>query len=166
MRRIAQVAMVAVLLGLVVANLPLAVSAQASLSISPLRQEYEAKPGDTIQGTIEVTNRGSASSTVSVIVRDFEVSGESGYPQFSDTPIGGPSYSLADWTTVGEESIVIAPGETAKVNFTISVPQNAEPGGHYAGILVGSFSPQVLEGKESTMVAIGSATASLILLTV
>ena len=166
MRRIAQVIMVAALVGLVLASLPLAVGAQAGLSISPLRQEYEAKPGDTIQGTIEVTNRGSASSTVNVIVRDFEVSGEGGYPQFSDTPIGGPSYSLAGWTTVSEESIVIAPGGTAKVPFTISVPQNAEPGGHYAGILVGSFSPQVLEGGEGTMVAIGSAVASLILLTV
>lgn len=151
-----------------VASPPLAVSAQEDqrLSIWPLRQEYQLNPGDTVHGSVSVMNKGDASRTVYTLAWDFEAGGEEGYPQFADTPPESSAYSLASWIAVSREPIVIAPGETVKVPFTISVPQNAEPGGHYAGILIGQFSPEALEGTGTAAVTIGSGVASLILLTV
>ncbi len=165
-KKIISVAMAMVLAGLAMASQPSAVHAREALSISPLRQEFVAKPGDTLQGAVSVTNVGTSARTVTVVAMDFEVADEGGYPQFSITPIGGPGYSLAGWTTIGKESLTVPPGETVEAPFNISVPQNAEPGGHYAGILIGAFSPEDSEVEGGTTVAIGSAVASLILLTV
>ena len=171
MKRLAGMAVALLLVALVgfVGSPPFAVSAQEAqrLSIWPVRQEYEVKPGETVHGLVNVMNKGSASRTVHVVAWDFEAGGEEGYPQFAThPPPENSAYSLASWIAVTEESIVIAPGETVKVTFTLSVPQNAEPGGHYAGILIGQFSPEALEGEGGAAVTIGSAVASLILLTV
>ena len=46
------------------------------------------------------------------------------------------------------------------------MPQDAEPGGHYAGILVGRFSPEALEGSGTAAVTVGSVAASLVLVAV
>lgn len=169
-RRIARIAVALLWVALVgfVASPPFAVGAQEDqrLSIWPLRQEYEVNPGETAHGLVNVMNRGSASRTVRVMAWDFEAGGEEGYPQFADTPPESSVYSLASWIVVTKEPIVIAPGETVEVPFTINVPQNAEPGGYYAGILIGQFSPEALEGEGGAAVTIGSAVASLILLTV
>ncbi|MBL7119353.1 MAG: hypothetical protein ISS53_01565 [Dehalococcoidia bacterium] len=168
-RRIAHTTLALILVALtglaVVA--PYAVSAQAEqvLSIWPVRHEHEAKPGETVQGVVNVMNRGSEDRTVYALAMDFEAGGEGGQPRFIDTPAEGSSHSLASWITIVGEPIVIAPGEIVEVPFSISVPQDAEPGGHYAGILVGRFSPETLEG-EGTAVTVGSVAASLVLLTV
>lgn len=41
---------------------------------------------------------------------------------------------LSTWISLSEPSITLAPGEEKSINFTIQVPEDATPGGHYAAV--------------------------------
>lgn len=51
-----------------------------------------------------------------------------------------PSFSSRFWFKIEKPDFILESGEKRIVNFTISVPKDAEPGGHYATIL---FVPQL-----------------------
>ena len=66
---------------------------------------------------------------------------------------------MANWIKISKEPIKLQPNESAALNFTISVPKNAEPGGVYAGILFGTSPPKV----EGSAIAISNKVGALIL---
>lgn len=127
----------------------------AGLTLIPPKFELFANPGDIVSETIRVRNNSDSPYTVGVLVEDFSSAGEEGKVVLEEGE-SDEVYSLKRWIEPGSENLVIQPGEEATLPFTISVPRDAEPGGHYASILfqIGGGEPQ--PGVTSVQHRIGS----------
>lgn len=113
----------------------------AGISVSPLTFELSANPGDSISNIVKVFNTTNEQLLVNMEVENFAPSGEEGRVALETGETS--AFSLARWVTVEPASLLIQPNEFLPVEFTVNVPFNAEPGGHYASILasVGGQAP-------------------------
>lgn len=128
-----------------------------ALTISPPRMEVAGNPGTNVEGEIALFNEEEETKTLYSSIQNFEARGESGAPYFLPERTG-----FATWISV-QDSITLEPQERKVVPFTIRIPANAEPGGHFAAIFWSSSPPQVQGGGQ---VAIGAKLGVLILLRV
>lgn len=101
--------------------------------IIPPKLEIAAAPGEVIQDVIRLQNQTEEEVTFTVGMSDFIVTNTQGSPVFVDQETAG-EWALTQWITLGSETLTIAPGEQGSLNFIVSVPENAQPGGHYASI--------------------------------
>jgi hypothetical protein len=135
----------------------------AALTLSPPLKEIGADPGSKVQGIIKIYNESREEITVSSSVADFSAKTEgSGEPEFVDVKNNESVSDLASWIEIPNASFSIKPLDWQSIIFEISVPKDAEPGGHYAAIF---FTP-VNSQKEKGNVSVDYKTGSLILLTV
>lgn len=133
--------------------------------ISPPVIEKQVAAGDVINDVIKVTNPNSSSNLeVAVSVEDFKAKGEEGQQDFIDPATSSNGFSLGSWITT-EKSFILNANESKEIKYTVTVPQDAEPGGHYGVIF---FSPKLVNeataSSGSGVVAIPKI-GSLILLT-
>ena len=113
------------------------VSAQTTgtttFSVTPALQELKVDPGYTGQFTITLVNRSQDAVPFQVYTRNFLADGIDGKITFGDDD--SSSYAAGDWLMPSTDSILIEPGGQQEVEVAVSVPTNAEPGGHYASVL-------------------------------
>jgi len=128
-----------------------------ALTVSPARVELVGDLGQTITGEIEILNEQEGIRNFFSSTENFEPSGESGAPLF----VGGGK-GLASWIKVDSE-IVLESQETKLIPFSISIPQNTEPGGYFAAIFFGS---QPIQNQGGGEVSIGGKIGVLVLLRV
>lgn len=131
------------------------VVAQA-LTVSPARAELTADPGETISDTFLIINEQDTEQTYYTSVENFESQGETGTPNFTTSKEGLPS-----WVHV-EEKVILKKGERLKVPYSITVPADADAGGHFAAIFLSTVPPSAQEGQ----VSVGAKVGMLILLKV
>lgn len=108
-----------------------------AFTILPMSQNFSLNPGETTTGTITIVNPVNSTSDFhySISVSPYNVIGED--YQADITTVS--SYSkIAEWVTISEPTGSIAPNEAREVEFTITVPEDAKPGGQYAAIMVSS----------------------------
>ncbi len=111
----------------------------ASLSISPLKFEFDITSSASTKEKIKVTNTWDTPITLYSSKEDFIAWDDTGTPQFvKPENQTNAEYSLSNWITIEDENITLAPKESREVYFSVKVPQNAEPGWHYAAVF---FSP-------------------------
>jgi hypothetical protein len=91
--------------------------------------------------------------------RNFLAYGEDGQPELTDKPT---PYSLASWISVEPSEASIPPKGAAHFKFTIAVPHDAEPGGHFGSITF-KTKPESTGGGQ---VAVVQEVGSLVLLKV
>jgi hypothetical protein len=136
----------AILFGLALAALlPRGVDA---LTLSPPFVDYSLNPGDTVVDTMKLYNESQSDVTLYPYAANFEAGeGETGVPQFypADEDRGG--IGLAEWIEFSSDPIVVKSGERANLVFTVNVPNDAQPGGHYGTIIVSTQAPEDLAGK-------------------
>jgi len=132
------------------------------IEVSAPLYQFSLKPGSVQQDIVKVRNVGSSTQTYFPLIRDFKAKDTSGAPEFIDPKVENTTYSLAKWISFTNEKITIEPGESAAFNFVISVPADAEPGGHYGAILF-STEPVQIQGSGAGLV---SQVGSLILVRV
>ena len=127
--------------------------AQVSLVVSPPRYDATVDPGETLQKTVKITNNSEDSSiTLQAVVTDFIVTDDAGTPvQVNDTASG--RYLASPWFTLDRDEITLAPKETQQIIALITVPEDALPGGHYAGIFFESVTDDVGAGTLSKLTA-------------
>ncbi|OGR83436.1 MAG: hypothetical protein A2901_05330, partial [Elusimicrobia bacterium RIFCSPLOWO2_01_FULL_54_10] len=101
------------------------------------------EPGTTATDIIRIFNGGTEPFTASVQVEDIAPSGERGEAiiEAAETT----SYSIATWMQLSENNITVNPGEQRVINFTMNIPPEAEPGGHYGSVTV-EAQPDPLSG--------------------
>jgi hypothetical protein len=127
-----------------------------ALTISPARVELSGDPGTTISGDFTLINEQNTTQTFYASAQNFEAQGESGTPNFSDSKEG-----LASWVKV-EGKVTLKPGERVKVPYTITVPKDADAGGHFAAIFLSTVEPN----NTGATLAVGAKVGMLILLRV
>ena len=139
------------------------VLAQLSIGISPLVFEITANQGEVIENYIKVYNPSQDSVvTVQMVVEDIRPTGEEGYVVTVD-PADMLTFSLAQWISVEPKEVELQPREEKFIKFSIQVPENAEPGGHYGTVLATTKS---VAGPGGAGVGIVTRTGSLVLVTV
>ena len=112
------------------------VLAQISIGISPLTSEITANPGDTIENYLKVYNPSPDTSVqIEMVAEDIAPTGEVGHVVVE--PAETETYSLARWIETEPKEFSLAPREEKFVKFTINIPENAEPGGHYGTVKIG-----------------------------
>lgn len=136
------------------------VLAQVSLGLSPLIFELTGNPNDIIENQIKVSNPSSQIVSINMTVEDIAPTGEIGLIVVE--PGETETYSIAKWTKTEPEEFTLNPGEEKRVKFTISVPHNAEPGGHYGVVVAGSN--QIVGGPTGS--AIAPRVGAIVLMTV
>ena len=96
-----------------------------ALTVSPVRVEITGNPGQTLKGEMEILNEQQDTKVFYSSFENFEPSGDTGSPRFV-----GNTGNLSTWIKTNER-IDITPGEKIIVPYTITIPQDAEPGGYY-----------------------------------
>jgi len=134
---------------------------ERGVGISPLTFELTANPGDVLTNQVKVYNPSDAVIGLKMEIEDFTVAGEIGHVKLE--PAETETYSIARWITFEPEEFSLQPGEQKFVNFTISLPENAEPGGHYGAILAGTTA---VVGGEFAGAAVAGRVGSLVLLSI
>lgn len=109
----------------------------ASLVLSPPKFEFDADPGQVISGIIKITNKSSDTEVLTPVVEDFVASGETGAPTFIDAAENDAAISISSWINVNDGGTVsVGPNQQVAIPFSINVPTDAEPGGHYGVIFL------------------------------
>jgi len=134
------------------------------LTISPPINELKIKPGETTENVIRVTNPTSELVEVYPQVMDFRAGGEGGEPSFYISEGDSDKFSLAKWITFSSSKLALTPEQIVEFRYTLTIPEDAEPGGHYGAVFFVSEPP--VDTEPESKVSIGSMVGSLILLTV
>jgi hypothetical protein len=132
-------------------------------TISPPFFDYSLNPGDTVSDVIKVYNETSLSTTLYPIAVNF-TSGEdeNGVPSFYPQGQNDDGSALAQWISYSKDPITLEPGQRGNISFSITVPSNGQPGGHYGGIILSSAPPE----EQAGTIGVGSQLASIMLLRV
>lgn len=105
------------------------------LTITPLKYDITANPGETVEKTITVINPNEGLLTVVAEFQDFRVIEEKGENTIQWLPpdIENP-YKMIDWIIINQAPIRLGAKGEATVPFKIRIPRNAGVGGHYAAL--------------------------------
>lgn len=121
-----------------------------ALGISPALFQIDAKQGDVVEDFVTINNPTESVMSVKMTVEDIKPSGDEG--EVIVTEPGSENYSISKWVKCDPETVELNPGEEKVVKFTISVPQNAEPGGHYGAVAVAPVGVASLSGTGAAVV--------------
>jgi hypothetical protein len=132
------------------------------LQISPAVIEINAQPAQTINFQLKLTDISGGALNAHMTVNDFGAKNETGDPEIILDTAETSQYSMRQW--VGPQpDIKLASQQTKIFNMVISVPKDAEPGGHYAII---RFTGQQDNPGGGAKVAQAASVGTLILLRV
>jgi hypothetical protein len=144
------------ILGLIALQAILSLGIASALTISPAREELTGDKGESIAKTFLVINEQDTDQVLYTSVEAFDSQGESGTPNFTAGTEGLPS-----WITITEQ-VTVKKGERVTIPYTITVPQDADAGGHFAAIFLSTVPPSADGGQ----VSVGAKVGMLILLKV
>jgi len=123
-------------------SIPVSRGAEAkgmSIFVSPPIFELELKPGENYKDEIYLLNKSELALPMEARVVNFSTSGEVGSMDFN---LGEEDISInpRKWIKIEKPNFILEPNQSEKIKFEINLPENAEPGGHYATIL---FEPKL-----------------------
>lgn len=131
-----------------------------ALTITP-RKDYSLQPGKSVDDTFTVENRNTSDTlNLSLSVVDFEAQDESGVPKLMRDSTDRTAWSLKNYIEVPQQ-VTIAPGETARIPITITMPNDIGAGSYYSAI---EYSARGQRAEEQ--VNISASSVSLIFVTV
>jgi P pilus assembly chaperone PapD len=113
-------------------------AAQLSVEVSPLRVEIQTAAGGARTQAIVLTNTGKEAVRIRATIADWRLSRD-GAPQF-EAPEDGRAYSASGWIRIAPPELVLQPGGTGAVRFSLSVPPGVNDAGYRTGIIF-DFSP-------------------------
>jgi archaellum component FlaG (FlaF/FlaG flagellin family) len=93
---------------------------------------YAAEPGEAISDAMRVVNTGTEPLPLDVDAADAFTTPSGQIDVLVD---GTPSEDAGTWIAVDSARIELAPGEGTDVTFTVTVPADARPGDHAAGLV-------------------------------
>ena len=108
-----------------------------SILLSPTSKRYELKAGSERKDTFTIVNDGQSAFDFVTYTRPYSVTDEQYTADFVSNAKNADAYK---WVQFDQPSYQTTPGQTIEVPFTIRVPANATPGGHY-GVLFAETLP-------------------------
>lgn len=140
------------------------------ITVSPIKFEFSASPGETVIGELKYYNATFSTKTIYLYSANFRSDNTSGTPLFytENVPF---SASLKDWIRLDRDVFNVQRIEPdnpniERIKFIIDVPEDAEPGGHYAGIISTIEDPAAALEEGASNLTFKSEQAAIILLNV
>lgn len=127
-----------------------------ALTISPVRLEVNGDPDQILNEEMTLTNDTDSIQTFYSSFANFEAKGETGSPSFVES-----KNDLDKWIST-VDSVTINPKQSLIIPIQIRIPNNSEPGGHFAAVFWGT-TPNT---NNNSSVSIGAKVGMLILLSV
>ena len=119
-----------------------------SLVVTPPRVDLVGKPGDTLQQIVKITNNSSDQDLIlQAFPLDFIVQDDLGTP-IKVTESASGRFLASPWFTLEKSELILKPKETVQLVVVITIPPDALPGGHYAGVF---FEPVPSRGLKQTV---------------
>lgn len=124
-------------------------SVSTHLNIAPAKIELEVRRGDTLEDFVRIGNKSDVSMPLEARVLNFTAEDYTGAIQFiskealraeTEEGIDDTSFNTAKWIEIKNPNFILDAGGSEDIDFTVKVPENAEPGGKYAVIL---FEPKI-----------------------
>lgn len=141
-------------------------AAPTGIQISPLSYNYEIKPGESKEVSINLTNLNSATLNYVIEIENFNQVTDEGAPSFTNENVDKSVTSLKDWIIIknsAENEGQISAKQSKDLVFKVSVPVGAEPGGHYAAI----FAKEIRKTDTGeTQLGIATRVGTLVLVSV
>lgn len=139
-RRIGLLRLVAVAFAVSSFLVPVATHAATGLTIQPIKISETLNPGESVSGTILLTNASDGPVDVETSTQDFVPVGGAEGIQFVGRAPGVTS--VKDWITVGSNTTFsFKTGESKQIPYTIVAPPTAEPGGHFGVVFFKATQP-------------------------
>lgn len=141
--------------------------AAKGIKLVPSLVDDLVEPGEVLKKNIRVANIAEVPVTMYASVMDFKPKGEKGKTELI-RPGSEAGAFMASWINISDEPIEFGPEEEKIISYTISVPEDAGPGGHYGAISFGTKPPRLRPGdaEKGAAVSISQQTVSLVLLQV
>ncbi|MBD3248239.1 DUF916 domain-containing protein [Candidatus Falkowbacteria bacterium] len=135
----------------------------SAFTITPPLIKMNMEPGEMITSGIKVINNNDRTLIVHATAVNFK-SADNGKVEFADEDDVGGNYTLKEWITLPQKEFIIPPYGSKNVPYILEVPKDASPGGHYAGILIGT-SPSK-EKSEGAMIGVSQVVSSLLFVSI
>jgi len=141
-------------------------SANQTITITPTLFNAKVVPGQIWSSNIKVVNPNNYPLTIYAESVNFFSDDETGRPFFTPKLLNeAPQNTLAEWVVINSNAIVIQKGQSITLPFSIKIPNDAPPGGHYAAITVGTKPPEISRTDQSLVTA-SQVVASLLFIKV
>ncbi len=128
------------------------------LSVTPPLFQISVAPSNFWQSSVKVVNGNPYALTVYPEVVNFLPEGEAGQGRFIPLVTDDDDTStIGEWIYLESRSYVIPPEQTVQIPFSIQIPQDAQPGGHFAAILI---STQRGEGADAPVALFTTQTVT------
>lgn len=105
--------------------------------------DFTVPPGTTLHDAVTVANHGGTPLTLSVYATDAFTTPDGSFALL--TAEQKPT-DLGSWIRFDAPSVTVPPGGTARLPFHLTVPSNATPGDHAAGIVASRRVPGAASG--------------------
>jgi hypothetical protein len=127
------------------------------IAVHPSNFDIVGQSNQKSTGVVTVDNLTDQPIQIVVNLKNFTAQGEEGSVSLTKEDI---AYSLAKWIKVEPPTIEINAHSSQDFTFTIDVPKNAEPGGHFGSIVFTTVPSKNLNGSGASL---SQEVASLIL---
>lgn len=118
-----------------------------SIALSPVKKDYKFDAGSSHADSITVINDGAVTYSLKVYASPYSVTGESYEPDFFTTR---KNTDIESWVKFGQSTYKLEPGKSVTVPYTIVVPADATPGGHY-GVIFAETQPSPGQRETSSV---------------
>lgn len=144
--------------------LPTLVGAQGSsgVTLKPAVVEEKIDPGATKTFVTSIKNESSAEQTYYISRRDIIGVRDGNVPIYAPENIEPTPLDMSSWITLGANSVTVPAGAEVPISFVVTVPSDAPPCNHFAGIFVSMEPPELRESGA----AIGYEVANIVSLRV
>lgn len=135
------------------------IDSQSQITITPVTYESSVDPGDVVTSKVTISNNTDTPLSLNTSVENIRRTNNEGEVELTteETP-----YEIAKWVSVEPKELNLLARGRQDVSYTIRVPSDASPGGHYGAILVGTPPTKV----EANGAAVVQRLGSLLLLRV
>lgn len=120
------------------------------LSVDQTVFSFTANPGEQKTFTVNVKNISKEAEQISLQFQDFTVGDNNAIKTLTEkNELNG----MREWISVGEKNIMLNPGEDRNIDLSVTVPNDATVGSHYALASIGAL-PQITgQNFQSTIVS-------------
>jgi len=122
-----------------------------SLAVYPEKFEFPVSRSEVREEELRVTNTGEVPMPLRFRVVRWDAADEVGGINYFEER-EDPSFDLVHWIALSGADVILEAKETRKISFTITVPQNAEPGGKYGAIFIEPTFPEFYFAEGATRV--------------
>ena len=134
-----------------------------SLAITPPLFQVSIEPGGSWTSSVKMINGEGSDIEVYATPVNFQARGEDGSARFIPIVEGGTDGVMsAEWINISKGPYKVPAEGSIDIPFTVSVPEDATPGGHYAALLIGTN--PVDEQAEGSVVRVSSLVTALFLM--